>query len=48
MNLDSRNRRAFLAIFYEGVRDNISAFREEQVQSIIELLLQKHEETLPV
>mgnify|MGYP000920223936 FL=1 len=42
MNLDSRNRRAFLATFYEAIRDNITAFRDEQIQSIIELLLQKH------
>lgn len=47
-NLDSRNRRAFLTMFYEALRDNISAFREDHLQSVLELLLQKHEETLPV
>jgi hypothetical protein len=34
-NLESKNKRAFLAMFFEGIKENIMAFKDEQLQSIL-------------
>lgn len=47
VNMESVNRRAILPMFYEGVVEGIRGYGEEQVDKVVELMIGKHQETLP-